>query len=853
MALTITCHPPLGAIHVLEPDVSHVQFVVGAPSTVSDVTIWHNCTPTSEWSELGLTKSTTPPLIDNQKGRKYFTGAISVLDGTYNLTGPFKFTVKLRDSKDASWLWIKDLDGSQDGEVVVPALHPPSSDLSSYLDGISKDIVVDERAGTNAAAETVWKLKANTPAAHGQLSGRTSYSLGKAIDCIRWFAIVRHNDAWFGPRHGREVFSLNEEAVMLSFLRRDGLHVVIIAISGVENLLTTVVSSEHGHILLSSRNDGLEPAQARVVVAIAETCEKAIAAAMRPVREFTRCHSNNIVTMDLQKAGSQNVDVAATLQSWYDGFAYCTWNGLGQYLSPSKILDALTSLDDKGVRLTTLIIDDNWQSVQLEPGKSDFYRQWSDFEANKEHFPGGLKSLITTIRSKFPYIQFIAVWHGIFGHWGGMAPDSNIGKDYAMRTFKRREGIFLGGGKMTTVEGTDAVRLYDDFYKFLSDAGVDAVKVDTQSFLDYAEHADDRLALTTAYQDAWRLASLKYFGGRAIACMAQIPQTIFYSFLRDDLPKPMVRTSDDFFPDDPSSHSWHIFCNAHNALLMQHFHLLPDWDMFQTKHQYSRFHATARCVSGGPIYITDAPGDHDLDLIGEMIAKTPDGSLVVLRTEKLGRTVEMYTGHSETTQFLQIRAEHHEAVITAVFNLYDEPLTKLVSLGYHLKSAPAKDEAGYLFRVHSSGRVLRHAATPGDTNPPIMELHLGAHDSDIITRHPIRRFKNTKVAVLGLLGKMAGAAAVVGTSYTVLPKTSEIQVEVQLRALGSLGVYVSADSRPLSRPVKATVGGGPVAEVEPSASDPFVLEFDLETLWPGGDRNAKVGSEVLVTLVIPML
>lgn len=80
---------------------------------------------------------------------------------------------------------------------------------------------------------------------------------------------------------------------------------------------------------------------------------------------------------------------------------------------------------------------------------------------------------------------------------------------------------------------------------------MDAVKVDTQSFLDYADHADDRLALITAYQDAWRLASLKYFGGRAIACMAQIPQTMYYSFLREDLPKPMVRTSDDFFPDDP--------------------------------------------------------------------------------------------------------------------------------------------------------------------------------------------------------------------------------------------------------------------------------------------------------------
>ncbi|KAK4678740.1 hypothetical protein QC764_310400 [Podospora pseudoanserina] len=621
---------------------------------------------------------------------------------------------------------------------------------------------------------------------------------------------------------------------MLSFLRRDGLHVVIIAISGIDNLLTTLVSNENGQILISSRNDGPEPAHARVLVAVDKTCEEAIAAAMRPVREFVRGHRSGPFATGLRNAGSASVGETTRLQAWYDGFAYCTWNGLGQYLSPSKILDALTSLDKKGVKLTTLIIDDNWQSVQLEPGKSDFYRQWSDFEANKEHFPGGLKSLITAIRSVFPYIQFIAVWHGIFGHWGGMAPSGKIAKVYAMRTFKRREGIFLGGGDMTTVDRSDTERLFDDFYRFLSDAGVDAVKVDTQSFLDYADHADDRLALITAYQDAWRLASLKYFGGRAIACMAQIPQTMYYSFLREDLPKPMMRTSDDFFPDDPRQ-----VPPSDGAQI--------DWDMFQTRHQYSRFHATARCVSGGPIYITDTPGEHDLDLIEQMTAKAPDGRLLVLRTEKLGRTVGMYTGHSET-QFLQVRAEHYRVVITAVFNLDNVPRTKLVSLSY-CEPSLAGDKAGYLFRVHSSGKLLRHA----DGSLAIMELHFGPHDCHIITRYPVRRFQQTDVAVLGLLGKMAGAAAVMATTYKVLPETSEIQADLELKALGNLGLYVSANNRPLFGPVKVIVGGGPMAKVEPLGLDPFILEFDLEGLWPGESRCGKGNSQVLVTVIVPLL
>ncbi|KAK0737328.1 raffinose synthase or seed imbibition protein Sip1-domain-containing protein [Apiosordaria backusii] len=864
MAPTITCHPPLGSIHVLDPDVSLVRFVVGIPSSdaelpnlngvaIVDVSVWHNCTPTQEWSELGLTETTALPLLYNRPDRRYFTGVITLAE-TPQSKGLSKFTVKFRTNKDASWLWIRDVDGSEDGELVLPTRHPPSSSLSSYLHGASNDILVHEQAATALATHTAWEIRKRIPAAQGRASGRASCSLGKAVECIRWFAIVRHADAWFGPRHGREVFSLKEEGVMLSFLRRDGLHVTVVAVSGIEDVSTTMVSGKDGDIVICSRNEGPNSVDACVFVAVAKTCQEAIAGTMSLVRDFVRSHRNSFVDEDLQEAVLQNTDEATRLQDWYDGFAYCTWNGLGQYLSPSKIFDALTNLHERGVRLSSLIIDDNWQSVQLEPGKSDFYRQWYDFEANKEHFPGGLKELVTNIRSRFPYIQFIAVWHGIFGHWGGIAPDGNIAKAYTTRTFMRREGIFLGGGTLTAVEGADAERLYDDFYRFLAGAGVDGVKVDTQSFLDYPEHANDRLALTTAYQNAWRLASLKYFGGRAIACMAQIPQTVFYSFLRDDLPKPMVRVSDDFFPDDPSSHSWHVFCNAHNALLMQHFSLLPDWDMFQTSHQFSRFHAAARCVSGGPIYITDVPGEHDIDLIEQMTAKVPNGRLVVLRTEQLGRTVEMYSGHSEA-QFLQISAKHQEAVVTAIFNLLGEPRRKLISLGC-LHPNPV-DETLYLFRVHSSGRVFRHDASSQDAELAIMELHLEGHDCDIITKYPVHRFQKTDVAVLGLLGKMAAAAAVLSATYTVLQETSEMQVEIHLRALGMLGVYVLANGRPLSSPVKLSIGDGAMPEVKPFiAADPFVLAFDLETMWNSSDRNHRIHcgdgrAQVIVTLMFP--
>jgi hypothetical protein len=122
---------------------------------------------------------------------------------------------------------------------------------------------------------------------------------------------------------------------------------------------------------------------------------------------------------------------------------------------------------------------------------------------------------------------------------------------------------------------------------------------------------------------------------------------IFRSQLPTNKPRMLVRNSDDFFPDVEASHPWHIFCNAHNSLLTQHLNVLPDWDMFQTAHPWAGFHAAARCLSGGPIYITDPPGEHNIDLIRQMTAKTPRGNTVILRTSRSGKTSQAYVGYDE--------------------------------------------------------------------------------------------------------------------------------------------------------------------------------------------------------------
>jgi hypothetical protein len=325
-----------------------------------------------------------------------------------------------------------------------------------------------------------------------------------------------------------------------------------------------------------------------------------------------------------------------------------TWNGLGQRLTDEKIYEAVDTLASKSINITNLIIDDNWQSIDYR-GEGQFQYGWIEFEADRKAFPNGLKYTISKIREKHKHIQHIAVWHAILGYWAGIAPDGKIAKTYKTTEVVREESLrrhLPMGGKMTVVAKEDTFHMYDDFYSFLSNCGVDAVKTDAQFMLDTLESAKDRCDLTTTYLDAWTVSSLKYFSVKAISCMSQVPQILFHSQLPQNKPAILVRNSDDFFPEVEASHAWHVFTNAHNSLFTQHLNLLPDWDMFQTVHDYSGFHAAARCVSGGPVYITDVPGKHDVGLINQMTGQTTRGKTVIFRPN-VGKSLDAYVGYED--------------------------------------------------------------------------------------------------------------------------------------------------------------------------------------------------------------
>jgi raffinose synthase len=278
-----------------------------------------------------------------------------------------------------------------------------------------------------------------------------------------------------------------------------------------------------------------------------------------------------------------------------------------------------------------VILDDGWQSVATLPtGEKRLVSL-----APNEKFSHDLGACVDSAKREHGVETFL-VWHAVAGYWGGV--DGRSLPDYDVVDQPRRfgEGIMehcprhnedWWGGLVGLVPEHAIERFYDDYHRQLSQQGVDGVKVDSQAVLEgIAAGQGGRVRLMRVYRQALEASVARHFSGRLINCMASSQETYYGS------PGSILnRTSIDFFPQRPETHAAHLYTNAQVGLWFGQF-MLPDWDMFQSTHACGAYHGAGRAVSGGPVYVSDRPGEHDRALLDKLVCS--DGS--VLRADAPG-------------------------------------------------------------------------------------------------------------------------------------------------------------------------------------------------------------------------
>ncbi|KAF2971011.1 hypothetical protein GQX73_g2576 [Xylaria multiplex] len=828
MVVGLHTFPPLGRVSQVKGQVisfSVVLEVVGHDAEKPwQICLWHS-SGEQPWEETTLSsapRNESPIFLQLDSSDHEYLSFTAVLP----IISSLRFTLKYRSSPAQPWVWARDELGINDGFIII---NPEDkfalmSDLSNIIRGLNPELNVRSVASQTPRTQ-LWTIEAAVAPASGGVSSYADVELGTPWGgFVRYFALVRHSTAC------------------------EGKHLVLLGISNMNSVVTLLRSSSHGPVMAHLRNDENTSSTGMLLAAVGDNYESAIAAAIYHARALTVLNTYNTLP---QKLSAHEINFKPEwMQSWCDGLGYCTWNALGQRLTEDKLLNAIELLKENNIKISNLIIDDNWQDVDYDGPDSNSFG-WKRFEAEPRAFPNGLKQTVSRIRQILPSIEHVAVWHALLGYWGGISPHGDIAQQY-LTTQVNRENWKVSG-PMTVIANEDVGRFYDDFYRFLLSCGVDGVKTDAQFMIDTWASADHRRELTNTYLDAWTTASIRHFSGRAISCMSQAPQILFRQQLSQNRPTIPVRNSDDYFPDVPDSHPWHIWANAHNALLTQHLNVFPDWDMFQTSHRNAGYHAAARCISGGPVYITDVPGQHNIELIGQMTGLTPRGKTVILRPSVVGKTIDAYTGYDEDA-LLKVGCYHGKygtgTPILGVFNTRPRILTEIISLDCFPGIVPSNK---YIIRSHHSGKATE-AKNYGLQDARLgITLEKGGYD--IFTAYPATQLDSETngtitTALLGLIGKMTGATAMIANHFEFLP-TGKVFSITRLRALGTLGLYLSSlPHMSIERDFMITIQGLPIPldTVTVDKRDGHVLAIDIQKAWSDMGLSSGWSNEVEVKI-----
>ncbi|KAG7108115.1 hypothetical protein HYQ45_018164 [Verticillium longisporum] len=261
----------------------------------------------------------------------------------------------------------------------------------------------------------------------------------------------------------------------------------------------------------------------------------------------------------------------------------------------------------------------------------------------------------------------------------------------------------------------------------------------------------------------------------------------------------------------------------------------------------------ARSVSGGPIYITDVPGQHDRALIEQLTGPTPRNKTVIFRPSVVGKTIDAYNDYHDDV-LLKIGSYHGAAVtgtsIVGVFNISSRRLAEIIPLSCF---PGVLSSMKYIVRSHTGLGISSPISPSSPSSNVTISLPHGPEGSDILCAYPLTDFASENngtvyTANLGLVRKFSGAAAIVNSDFE-LDHTGKVQLQTRLKALGTLGIYISnLPKLTINDDFIATIQGHIIKTeaVSVSKDHPQLLEIDVEGAWhdlqlkPGWSNEVEV-------------
>lgn len=320
----------------------------------------------------------------------------------------------------------------------------------------------------------------------------------------------------------------------------------------------------------------------------------------------------------------------------FEFIGWCSWNAMKENVSEKRLMAAIKTFSDHGFRIPFMLIDDGWLSI-------DKKKRLTSFEFDPIKFPNGFKSSAQKLKETYG-IEHIGVWHTLNGYWNGLDPNGFPEMANNLIAYRDKanvhhtnlsEDLFYSPSPLKN----KGAQFYNTWYLYLKEQGISFVKVDQQSSIKRIAKGQltnsDKLPywqVAENMESHLQNAVKKHFNGAIINCQNMASEAFFnYGS------SAVARNSDDFFPErtayfsldeEKGNAAAHVLVNLHNSFWFSNL-VWPDFDMFQSHHIDAEFHAISRAISGGPIYITDSPGQQDFNILKQLTFS--DGK--ILRTD----------------------------------------------------------------------------------------------------------------------------------------------------------------------------------------------------------------------------
>jgi hypothetical protein len=254
MKASVAIYPPLEQVTKLEAGKVVLTALLEVHESRNQeewqMSLWHS-TDGQHWTETLLQRADEYQMAvqiqqqPSQTVRYHFVKALE-------FQASMQFTVKIRGGKHEEWRWVRDEQGLGDGILIIQSQAPGRADSAENLQDIIKDLNPAWTAVSilsQSPATSLWSLQTTVDAADGENSTFRDIPLGIPWGkFLRWFALVRIWTPWLAPRHGKSTFELDKDAILCSFLNPEGRHLVLLAISGANNVLSVFRHNESGGI-----------------------------------------------------------------------------------------------------------------------------------------------------------------------------------------------------------------------------------------------------------------------------------------------------------------------------------------------------------------------------------------------------------------------------------------------------------------------------------------------------------------------------------------------------------------------------------------------------------------------------